>query len=84
MKPTDVFGPNLATLIDRDFGGNVAEAARALGVHRTQMNRFLDSASWPKPDVLSRVCKQFKVDARVLLEPLEEIDRETFQLMAAE
>ena len=30
--------------------------------------------SFPRPDVLDRICRFFEVDARILLRPLDEID----------
>ncbi|WP_333685199.1 helix-turn-helix domain-containing protein [Pontibaca methylaminivorans] len=64
-----VFGNNLRTLIRAR--GSISELARELGLNRTQMNRFLNGESFPRPDVLHRICTTFGVDARVLLEPLD-------------
>lgn len=63
-----VFGNNLRQLVRSR--GSISELARELGLNRTQMNRFLNGASFPRPDVLQRICTVFGVDARVLLEPL--------------
>jgi transcriptional regulator with XRE-family HTH domain len=42
-----------------------------LGINRTQYNRYLAGEAFPRPDVLHKICCFFKVDARILLEPLE-------------
>lgn len=62
------------------FGGNlrilakgypsVSELSRQLGINRTQFNRYLAGDSFPRPDVLARICEFFDVDARVLLDPV--------------
>ncbi|WP_322865533.1 XRE family transcriptional regulator [Aquicoccus sp. G2-2] len=44
-----------------------------MGINRTQFNRYLSSESFPRPDVLHRICVFFEVDARILLEPVDEI-----------
>lgn len=66
-----VFGDNLRRLT-REFK-SVSEVCRELGINRTQFNRYLSSESFPRPDVLSRICDFFGVDARILLEPLDEV-----------
>src|SRR5699024_7323279 len=58
-----VFGNNLRQLVRSR--GSISELARELDLNRTQMNRFLNSASFPRPDVLQRICTVFGVDARV-------------------
>ncbi|MEL7013480.1 MAG: helix-turn-helix transcriptional regulator [Pseudomonadota bacterium] len=63
-----VFGENLG-LLTRRFK-SVSEVCRELGVNRTQFNRYLSGESFPRPDVLQRICSFFEVDARILLEPL--------------
>ncbi|NRB18339.1 MAG: helix-turn-helix transcriptional regulator [Rhodobacteraceae bacterium] len=42
-------------------------------IHRTQFNRFLSGESFPRPDVLDRICRYFEVDANILLRPLGEV-----------
>lgn len=66
-----IFGSNL-----RHLSGNYASIAglcRELGINRTQFNRYLSGESFPRPDVLHRICCFFGVDARILLEPVQEI-----------
>ena len=67
-----MFGSNLRTMA-REYP-SVSELARRLGINRTQFNRYLAGESFPRPDVLARICAFFGVDARVLLEPVETLD----------
>jgi transcriptional regulator with XRE-family HTH domain len=67
----NMFGENLRTLA-KDFP-SISELSRQLGINRTQFNRYLSGESFPRPDVLARICHFFKVDARVLLEEVEKI-----------
>ena len=53
---------------------SVSALCRDLGINRTQFNRYLSGESFPRPDVLFRICQYFNVDARIILEPLEDID----------
>lgn len=66
-----MFGANLRILARRF--PSISELSRQLGINRTQFNRYLSGESFPRPDVLSRMCQFFDVDARVLLEPVESI-----------
>jgi transcriptional regulator with XRE-family HTH domain len=68
-----MFGANLRKLAEPYQ--SISELSRALGINRTQFNRYLSGESFPRPDVLARVCAFFKVDARVLLEPVDKIAR---------
>lgn len=68
-----MFGANLRTLSENFV--SISELARQLGINRTQFNRYLAGESFPRPDVLARICNFFDVDARVLLEPVEKIER---------
>ncbi len=52
---------------------SISELCRQLGINRTQYNRYLAGESFPRPDVLYRICDFFKVDARILLEPVADI-----------
>ena len=52
---------------------SVSGLCRSLGINRTQFNRYMSGESFPRPDVLHRICEFFDVDARVLLEPVSEI-----------
>ncbi len=67
----NMFGENLRFLA-RDYP-SISALSRDLGINRTQFNRYLSGESFPRPDVLSRICDFFSVDARVLLEPVAEI-----------
>ncbi|MEM8579062.1 MAG: helix-turn-helix transcriptional regulator [Pseudomonadota bacterium] len=68
-----MFGTNLRQLSARY--PSISELSRQLGINRTQFNRYLAGESFPRPDVLARICAFFDVDARILLEPVEGIDR---------
>ncbi len=61
---------------------SISALCRDLGINRTQFNRYLSGESFPRPDVLFRICQYFKVDARIILEPLEEIDTGSTALLA--
>ncbi|MGJ5618950.1 helix-turn-helix domain-containing protein [Sulfitobacter sp. MF3-043] len=67
----NMFGLNLRTLASSY--DSISDLARQLGINRTQFNRYLSGESFPRPDVLSRICSFFGVDARVLLQPVDEI-----------
>jgi transcriptional regulator with XRE-family HTH domain len=66
-----MFGSNLRTL-SRAYP-SISELSRQLGINRTQFNRYLAGESFPRPDVLARICVFFGVDARVLLEPVDRL-----------
>ncbi|WP_299374386.1 helix-turn-helix transcriptional regulator [uncultured Tateyamaria sp.] len=66
-----MFGENLRILAQAY--PSVSELSRQLGINRTQFNRYLSGESFPRPDVLARICAFFDVDARVLLEPVASI-----------
>ncbi|MEM6759180.1 MAG: helix-turn-helix transcriptional regulator [Pseudomonadota bacterium] len=66
-----MFGANLRTL-SRAYP-SISELSRQLGINRTQFNRYLSGESFPRPDVLARICEFFDVDARVLLESVHRI-----------
>ena len=66
-----IFGANLRQL-SRQFS-SIAGLCRELGINRTQFNRYLSGESFPRPDVLHRICVFFGVDARILLEPVSDI-----------
>ena len=70
----DVFPRNLALLMRGE--ASISAFCREIGVNRTQFNRYLSGASSPRPEVLSRICGHFGVDARILLEPLDEMETE--------
>lgn len=67
----NMFGANLRQL--SAAYPSISDLSRKLGINRTQFNRYLSGESFPRPDVLSRICAFFNVDARVLLEPVDQI-----------
>lgn len=66
-----IFGENLRILTSNY--PSISALAREIGVNRTQFNRYLSGESFPRPDILARICVFFAVDARVLLEPVGQI-----------
>lgn len=66
-----MFGANLKHLCRQ--AKSISALCRDLGINRTQFNRYLAGESFPRPDVLYRICSFFDVDARILLEPVGEI-----------
>lgn len=67
-----MFGANLRMLANAY--PSISELSRQLGINRTQFNRYLAGDSFPRPDVLARICDFFEVDARVLLDPVGSFD----------
>lgn len=76
----NMFGENLRVLA-KDYV-SVSDLARRLGINRTQFNRYLSGESFPRPDVLDRICRFFDVDARILLEPVDGLTKNA-QLLAS-
>ncbi|MGJ8603996.1 MAG: helix-turn-helix domain-containing protein [Marivita sp.] len=68
----NTLGANLRELAKT--AGSISALCRDLGINRTQFNRYLSGESFPRPDVLFRICQYFEVDARIILEPLTNID----------
>lgn len=68
-----MFGANLRQLSQR--APSISALCRDLGMNRTQFNRYLAGESFPRPDVLHKICTYFDVDARILLEPVAAIAR---------
>ncbi|MCC1494508.1 helix-turn-helix domain-containing protein [Cognatishimia sp. F0-27] len=66
-----MFGANLRQLATQ--ADSISALCRELGINRTQFNRYLSGESFPRPDVLHKICRYFDVDARILLEPVEDI-----------
>ncbi|MEM6658928.1 MAG: helix-turn-helix transcriptional regulator [Pseudomonadota bacterium] len=66
-----MFGSNLRELA-QDYR-SVSALCRQLGINRTQFNRYLGGESFPRADVLDRICRFFDVDARIVLKPLNDI-----------
>ena len=74
-----VFGANLRKL--GSSAASISALCRDLGINRTQFNRYLAGESFARPDVLHRICSFFGVDARILLEPVEEISNKPASLL---
>jgi len=68
----NMFGANLRVL-SRKYP-SISELSRQLGINRTQFNRYLSGESFPRPDVLDRICDFFGVDARILLDPVASLN----------
>lgn len=66
-----IFGQNLQ-ILSAPYK-SVSGLCREIGINRTQFNRYLSGESFPRPDLLYRICQFFDVDARILLEPVESI-----------
>ncbi len=71
----NMFGANLRVL-SRQYA-SISDLSRRLGINRTQLNRYLSGESFPRPDVLDRICTFFNVDARILLEPVDTLTTNT-------
>ncbi len=63
------FGRNLRILTDAY--PSVSEVCRQLNINRAQYNRYLNGESYPRPDMLVRLCEFFGTDARILTNPIE-------------
>jgi transcriptional regulator with XRE-family HTH domain len=50
----------------------VSKICKSANINRTQFNRYLTGESFPRPDILDRICRYFEVDANILLRPLGE------------
>ncbi|RNF33544.1 helix-turn-helix domain-containing protein [Paracoccus methylarcula] len=68
MSVLEVFGHNLRNLTA--LRGSQAFVAQELDINRIQFQRYLRSESFPKPNVLKRICDYFEVDARILTDLL--------------
>lgn len=66
-----VFSRNLMVLVEREK--SVSEAARRLRISRSQLNRFLSGETYPRPDILQRICQHFGTDARILTTSLKDL-----------
>ena len=53
-----VFGQNLRILCQKH--SSISSICRDLGINRTQFNRYLSGESFPRPDVLHKICIFFK------------------------
>ena len=72
-----MFGDNLRQLAKGH--SSIVALSRELGINRTQFNRYLSGDSFPRPDVLCKICNFFGTDARILTQPLDQIQPETYQ-----
>ncbi|MEB8386174.1 helix-turn-helix transcriptional regulator [Rhodobacteraceae bacterium KMM 6894] len=75
-----IFGDNLR-LLSAQYP-SVAGLCRDLGINRTQFNRYLTGESFPRPDVLHRICTFFGVDARILLERVDHMRSASYDLLS--
>ena len=71
VKIRAIFGANLRRL--SAAYPSISNLCRELGINRTQFNRYLSGESFPRPDILHHICQFFDMDARVLLEPLDDL-----------
>lgn len=69
----ETFARNLRQLVSGER--SVSALCREAGINRTQFNRYLSGEAHPRPDVLDRICRHFGLDARILLEPLQDLRR---------
>lgn len=74
-----VFGANLRKLSKQH--SSISALCRELEINRTQFNRYLSGESFPRPDILHKIATFFGKDARILLEPVDEIENSTRDLM---
>lgn len=65
-----IFGDNLRELCAPY--PSITAVCRELGINRSQFNRYLAGDSFPRPDVLHKICNFFDVDGRILLQTLEQ------------
>ena len=63
------FGKNLRLLCANH--PSVSEVCTQLNINRAQFNRYLNGESYPRPDTLTKICRFFNTDARILTDPLE-------------
>jgi len=67
----EIFSRNLRLLASKER--SITELCRTLRINRTQFNRYLSGEVSPRPLILHKICEHFKVDARILLEPLKDL-----------
>ncbi|CUH76619.1 helix-turn-helix domain-containing protein [Tropicibacter naphthalenivorans] len=77
MTVARLFGQNLRKLCERR--PSIAAVARDLDVNKVQFNRYLNGESYPKPQLLKEICAYFGTDARIMTEPLEEVEAQRAQ-----
>lgn len=74
-----IFGANLRKL-SQDHN-SISSLCRELDINRTQFNRYLSGESFPRPDILHKIAGFFGKDARILLEPIDEIEEPVKDLL---
>jgi len=72
-SPQDLRNQLSANLLKLTEGMVVSQICKKANISRNQFNRFLSGESFPRPDVLDRICSFFGVDANILLRPLDEV-----------
>lgn len=77
----NVFRENLKILVDPY--PSITFVCKQIGVERSKFNRFLNGESFPQPEILQKICKFFKADARILLEPLAKFRKNTADFTVA-
>lgn len=70
-QANNIFANNLLALIGQQH--TLTSLSRDLRIHRNQLQRFVDGQSFPRPDILLRICAFFDVDVRILTHPLQDI-----------
>ncbi|AZV77956.1 XRE family transcriptional regulator [Parasedimentitalea marina] len=69
-SPQDLRNQLSANLLKLTDGMVVSQICKKANISRNQFNRYLTGESFPRPDVLDRICTFFGVDANILLRPL--------------
>lgn len=70
-NPNYLFAENMRLLVPK--GTNISKLCRDLDINRTQFNRYLNEGAIPNPLVLVKICDHFNVDARIITEPLYDV-----------
>jgi transcriptional regulator with XRE-family HTH domain len=66
----DTLSDNLALLT---AGQPISKICREIPINRTQFNRYRSGESFPRADVLDRICRYFDVSAEIVRFPLDEL-----------
>ena len=72
-----VFRNNLAYLTQNE--PSISGLSKKIGITRTLLARFLSGESTPRPEALAAICDYFNVDARIMLEPIQDKERDRFR-----
>lgn len=72
-----IFGENLRLLCTTR--PSIAAVCRDLDINRVQFNRYMSGHSFPKPNILQKMCDYFRVDARIYTLPLTSDDIEALK-----